>query len=536
MWYRQVREPYVDDRSRVPIVARIRPLLVQDFPAQDANQGSKSDSGYLDFPIEGQRIMENTPLQMSHRVNHERVRVLFRQLNVALINSLVIATIVAGILGIDRPVIALWFGTHIVITLLRLALARRFSRGQPGGEDLGPWLRGYTLGALASGITWAMVLPLGLDTSPLSSATVITCMVLAGIVAGALPTMSASVGAYVVFSLPILSAVVVWSLFKASPALPSLALVSALYMVVMLIAVRQFNQLLVQGLGLGLDKLDLLERVKADHTALQKVQSVTLREHQLAAHVMDSLIQTKVCADCGIRRHHQPLHDFEGDIFLFDIARDGSARLLLGDATGHGLSAALAAIPVAQTFNAVNRKGLSADILIAELNHNLHRMLPGSMFVAAALLEMRLNGTGGCDVQVWNGGLDDLLVRRTNGTIERVPSRNLALGILDETAFSAQFQTLDLDVGDCLYAYSDGVTEAVDASGRLFTRERLETVLSTAEHGRRLPAVVEAVTEFRGSVPLQDDLTILEIDSGDLADSLGRRLNGCRTDVRLAAG
>jgi len=481
--------------------------------------------------------MGNRPaLLISHRVNQERVSVLFSRLRVALISSLVLATIVASVLGFDRPVIAIWYGIHVVIALVREVLARRFSKRPAENDDLGLWINAYVLGAFTAGTAWAAVLPLALDSASLNSATVFTCMVLAGIVAGALPSMSASVGAYVAFTAPILTAVSTWSLFTASPALPSLALVSTLYLVVMVLAARQFNHLLIHSLGLALDKLDLLEQVESEHKSLQDVQSVILREHELAAHVMDSLIKSQVCEDCGIRRHNQPLHDFEGDIFLFGFAHNGAARLLLGDATGHGLSAALAAIPVAQTFSAVNRKDLTADVLVTELNRNLHRMLPSSMFVAAALVELRSNGNGGCEVQVWNGGLDDLLVRRTGGTIQRVPARNLALGILEQEAFRAEFETLDLGPDDQLYAYSDGITEAEDKAGRLFTRDRLEKVLSSATGAERISAVMDAVTEFCGSTPPQDDLTILEIHSGSLANSLDQRANSQREDTLLAAG
>ena len=473
--------------------------------------------------------------QISHRVNQERVKFLFSRLRVALISSLVLATIVASVLGVDRPGIALWYGIQVVIALMRLALARQFTKRPPEKDDLGLWTKGYLFGAFTAGIAWAAVLPLALDSTSLNSATVFTCMVLAGVVAGALPSMSASVGAYMAFTVPILAAVLTWSLFVATPALPSLALLGILYLVVMVLAVRQFNHLLIHGLKLALDKIDLLEQVESDHKSLQNVQNVILREHELAAHVMDSLIKSHVCEDCGIRRHNQPLHDFEGDIFLFGFANNGAARLLLGDATGHGLSAALAAIPVAQTFSAVNRKGLAANTLITELNRNLHRMLPSSMFVAAALLELRSNGNGGCQVQVWNGGLDDLLVRRADGAIRRLPARNLALGILDNDAFSAEFESVELGPDDQLYAYSDGITEAEDTVGRLFTRDRLEQVLSSRTGAERISAVMDAVTGFCGSAPLRDDLTILEIHSGILANSLDQRSSERRVDTLLAA-
>jgi len=86
------------------------------------------------------------------------------------------------------------------------------------------------------------------------------------------------------------------------------------------------------------------------------------------------------------------------------------------------------------------------------------------------------------------------------------------IGLLDDPDYVQEEVTLSS--GDLLVIYSDGVTEAMDPDGKLFTEERLYEViqqhhLSSAEG--LVQAIVEAVRTFAGTAPQSDDLTLIVV-------------------------
>jgi sigma-B regulation protein RsbU (phosphoserine phosphatase) len=71
-----------------------------------------------------------------------------------------------------------------------------------------------------------------------------------------------------------------------------------------------------------------------------------------------------------------------------------------------------------------------------------------------------------------------------------------------------------LEVGDCLFLFTDGVTEALDANGELFSESRLEEVLRSVAEGSTqsvVTAVVDAVRRFAGDAPQSDDIAALAV-------------------------
>jgi sigma-B regulation protein RsbU (phosphoserine phosphatase) len=112
-----------------------------------------------------------------------------------------------------------------------------------------------------------------------------------------------------------------------------------------------------------------------------------------------------------------------------------------------------------------------------------------------------------------NGGHNiPYLLRGTCG-IERVENtRGLALGVMEAGRFETK-KTVLRD-GDCLFLYTDGITEAMDREGQLFSETRLQVVLEKA-NGRTVSemirSVVTEVRAFAGGTPQSDDITALAL-------------------------
>jgi serine phosphatase RsbU (regulator of sigma subunit) len=473
---------------------------------------SKADS------IQG-RATPAAEVLTASRLLQEQIRLLYHQLPLSTGASLALATLVALFFGMRHaaPAVLTWLAAHVAVALYRLILARQFARRQPAAGELSPWRYAYLFGSTATGLAWAATLQLT-GNAALDSDVLFVGIVLAGVAAGALTTMASYLPAYVSLTVPILVAFALWSLVGLERPHTELFAASGLYLAVLLSAARRLQNDLAETVRLGLQQQHLLQSLEQEHQALRQAQHQLLAEQQLAGHVMASIIEPGSQFSRGLRGHVQPLQDFDGDVLLSGRTDDGRLRVLLGDATGHGLSAAIAAIPVAQTFKAMTRKSLETETLVAELNANLRRMLPSNMFMAAAVLELVPDGRGGCRARIWNGGLDDLLLVRADRQVELIPSRNLALGILDQDWLDPVFSELQLAAEDRLYAYTDGVTETQNPAGEPFGRQRLQQALLATPPGTDpFDQALAQLADFRGGRAAPDDLTLIEIDPGAVA-------------------
>ena len=111
-----------------------------------------------------------------------------------------------------------------------------------------------------------------------------------------------------------------------------------------------------------------------------------------------------------------------------------------------------------------------------------------------------------------NAGHNPPVLFRADLNLSTLDPTGPVIGLLDDPDYVQQ--EVPLSAGDLLVIYSDGVTEAMDPDGELFTEERLYEVikqhhLSSAEE--LVQAIVEAVRTFAGTAPQSDDLTLIVV-------------------------
>jgi phosphoserine phosphatase RsbU/P len=104
-------------------------------------------------------------------------------------------------------------------------------------------------------------------------------------------------------------------------------------------------------------------------------------------------------------------------------------------------------------------------------------------------------------------------VLRASGDIEQIGGKpDVPLGLQSKAAYRTG--TIELKPGDAVFVASDGVDEAMNADGELYTLERLNSVLrgtGKASAAELVRAVTDHVHEFTGSAPMADDVTALAI-------------------------
>ncbi len=136
----------------------------------------------------------------------------------------------------------------------------------------------------------------------------------------------------------------------------------------------------------------------AEELAAWRAQSE--EEMRIGGHVMARLTDTEGLRDPMLRHFNRPTSDFSGDLLCATRGPGEVLYLMLADATGHGLPAALSAMPLTQIFYGMAAKGFSLTSIAEELNRRIKRLMPVDRFVAATLAAIDVRNQ---TVEVWNG-------------------------------------------------------------------------------------------------------------------------------------
>ena len=199
---------------------------------------------------------------------------------------------------------------------------------------------------------------------------------------------------------------------------------------------------------------------------------------------------------------------FNGDIFFSARGPNGGLYMVIGDFTGHGLSASMGTLPVAQTFFELVNKGVTVEYMARTINGKLHEFMPANMFFSAIVLFLNHSGE---ILTVWQGGMPYPYWISKSGELKgRIKSRNLPLGIPSNDEFSEQTVSYKVNQGDKIYFYTDGITEARNFNGEQFGDERLEKSLSSHDQNR-IEYLLQDLEQFKGIGFQEDDITIVEL-------------------------
>jgi phosphoserine phosphatase RsbU/P len=211
---------------------------------------------------------------------------------------------------------------------------------------------------------------------------------------------------------------------------------------------------------------------------------------------------------------YRPALEVGGDFYDYiRTIRDdqvGDARWIIcvSDVSGKGMPAALLSAAVCPEIRHAVRSGASPAEVLSRVNRQVFDGAFDYCFVTMILAELdpvrhRLT--------LANAGHDRPLIRRADGTVERLelPGSGLPLGVLDDAVYSPT--SIDLEPGDMVVLHSDGLTESQDREWRLFGAERVVQTLCGAPAGVSLAgeALLEAVMQHADRRTPFDDLTIV---------------------------
>lgn len=244
---------------------------------------------------------------------------------------------------------------------------------------------------------------------------------------------------------------------------------------------------------------------------LTKLNEELMLGQQLAKNIFSNILAEMPVSSDNINLYLEPMEEVGGDIFLSTPVFHNRQYLILGDFTGHGLAAAIGAVPVSEIFSKINDNSHSIGDIARLINKELKKLLPTGLFLCACMMEIDYEED---IIHIWQGGLPDLLVFDAHGKLKtRVPSRHIPMSIIGDEAFDQTLDLLEVSSGDSIYVFSDGIVEAENVDGDMFGQERLERVISDCPEGVDIiKKTIEHLNLFCKDAPPSDDVTIAQIN------------------------
>ncbi len=206
---------------------------------------------------------------------------------------------------------------------------------------------------------------------------------------------------------------------------------------------------------------------------------------------------------------YRPAREVGGDFYDFFELEDGRLGILVGDATGHGVPAALVMASARSMLRAVAQSSDAPGDALRRVNDPLATDIPPNMFVTCfyAILDPESGS-----LTYANAG-HDLPYLYRNSAAEELRARGMPLGLMPGMGYEEK-QTI-LEAGQAALLYSDGLVEAHDPEGEMFGFPRLRALVAEqAEEGSLGDLCLEKLYSFVGEGwEQEDDITLLTLRS-----------------------
>ena len=257
-----------------------------------------------------------------------------------------------------------------------------------------------------------------------------------------------------------------------------------------------------------------IKHVRAMQFALESRDRLVAikQELEVARQVQDS-VQPKALPDSETHQVSAliiPAREIGGDFYDYFYLDDSHLGLVIADVSGKGVPAALFTM-VTRALLRASLKGFQSPAQCLTLVNDLLCEDNDSCIFITLFFGVLDVGTG--EFKYSNAGHNPPRLIRPNAEVEVLPQTgNLVLGILEGHEFINE--RIQLNPGDTLFLYTDGVTEAEDARPEEFGEDRLDRMLSemsTMAVQEVAEGVVSAVREFVADAPQSDDITCLVV-------------------------
>jgi len=264
------------------------------------------------------------------------------------------------------------------------------------------------------------------------------------------------------------------------------------------------------------EKIKEIDKILRQREELFQVHHLLQEEVSLAKRIHSKLVGPQFLEINGISINvlYKPTFEIGGDYYDIMPLSDNRLAVIIADLTGHGIQAALCTALLKFAFNEFKDSQASIERIVKGMNDVLYRGLPSDIF-AAALLVVIHTETKTCEII--NCGIPyPILKKKEKKKINKLPVNGYLLGMIEDELYEpGEKETIYLNNIDCLFLYTDGLTEAKNDKGEMFDQKHLYKIIEQNMNASReeiSEKLVNSVMTFKGSKQFVDDLTILSIE------------------------
>ena len=247
-----------------------------------------------------------------------------------------------------------------------------------------------------------------------------------------------------------------------------------------------------------------------DIHSFTRAQERQKTEIEIAANIQKGFLQPEhySAPNCEVRAAMIPAIDVGGDLYDYLPLDDDRVLITIADVSGKGIPAAIFMAVTLILIRQFGKVGQEPAQILKSVNDVLSEHNPGMLF-ATAFVGIYNHKT---KLLTYSNAGHNLPYLLRDKPLLLDQAQNMLLGLYGNEVYT-QAQT-ELQTGDILFLYTDGVNESTNAAREFFGTERLETVLSgfRATHEENLVEYMErTVRQFAGDSPQSDDITMLAL-------------------------
>ena len=263
----------------------------------------------------------------------------------------------------------------------------------------------------------------------------------------------------------------------------------------------------------AIEEIEFVRKSQQEHTQLVSIKS----DLAVAGEIQQAILPQRFppieeMADMvDLFATMTPAKEVGGDFFDFFKIDEKRLGFVIADVSGKGVPASIFMAVSRTLLRATGMRGIDTNECLNYVNNMLCHESIDSMFVTVFY---GIYNTETGLVEYTNAGHNPPYVVRADGTVDALPmSENIVAGMFDDFTFTQS--TLQLDKGDMLVLFTDGVTEAFNTSGEMFDEKGLETTLENKGAGKSshdiCQEILKDVNDFSGKEPQSDDITLMAI-------------------------
>ena len=262
----------------------------------------------------------------------------------------------------------------------------------------------------------------------------------------------------------------------------------------------------------AVEQIQLVKQFQKEHTQLESIKSDLAVAGEIQQAILPRVFPPfpENSNDLDLAALMVPAKDVGGDFYDFFRIDENRIGLVIADVSGKGVPAAIFMAVSRTLIRALGMQGANTSTILSQANDLLCKESVDCMFVTVfyAIYNVHTGVVNYC-----NAGHNSPYIIKKSGEVEALPvSTNCMIGAIEQVEFKEA--TMQMEPGDMLVMFTDGVNEAVNTTFEEYGDERFESVLKDLygnDSKTTIEGVLESVKSFTGAAPQSDDITLLAL-------------------------